>query len=74
MATHSNMLAWSLSMEQSLVGYSLWGCKESDTTEHLSMAHAEPDTVLDFVSAGVSSLVLELLLSCSDALREREKQ
>ena len=28
MATHSSILAWSL------VGYSLWGHRESDTTEH----------------------------------------
>ena len=28
MATHSSILAW-----RSLVGYSPWGCKESDTTE-----------------------------------------
>ena len=26
--------------QRSLVGYSLWGCKESDTTERLSTAHA----------------------------------
>ena len=60
--------------QQSLVGYSPWGCKESDTTEQLSTAHAEPDTVLDIVSAGIDSLVQELLLSCSDSFREREKQ
>ena len=36
MATHSSTLAWRLSPGQkSLVGYSLWGCKESDTTERL---------------------------------------
>ena len=32
-ATHSSILAWEIPWtERSLVGYSLWGCKESDTT------------------------------------------
>ena len=34
MATHSSILAWGKSHGQrSLVGYSLWGLRESDTTE-----------------------------------------
>ena len=34
MATYSSILAWRISNGQSnLVGYSPWGCKESDTTE-----------------------------------------
>ena len=33
MATHSSILAWTIPMERSLVGYSPWGHKESDTTE-----------------------------------------
>ena len=33
MATHSSVLAWEKSHGQrSLLGYSSWGCKESDTT------------------------------------------
>ena len=40
MATHSSILAWGESHGQrSLVGYSLWDHKESDTTERLSTAH-----------------------------------
>ena len=31
-ATHSSILAWRIP-QRSLVGYSLWGHKESDTTE-----------------------------------------
>ena len=31
-ATHSSILAWRHG-QRSLVGYSPWGCKESDTTE-----------------------------------------
>ena len=34
MATHSDILIWRIPKGQrSLVGYSPWGCKESDTTE-----------------------------------------
>ena len=32
-ATHSNILAWRIPGQRSLVGYSLWGHKELDTTE-----------------------------------------
>ena len=38
MATHSSILAWRIPMDRSLVGYSPWGHKESDTTEQLSIA------------------------------------
>ena len=38
MATHSNILAWRISMDKGVwMGYSPWGCKESDMTERLSM-------------------------------------
>ena len=38
MATHSSILAWKNSHRQrSLVGYSLWGHKESDMTEHTGL-------------------------------------
>ena len=33
MATHSSTLAWRIPLGRSLVGYSRWGRKESDTTE-----------------------------------------
>ena len=35
MATHSSTLAWKIHGQRSLVGYSPWGCKESDMTERL---------------------------------------
>ena len=38
MATHSNILAWKIPWTVSLVGYSPWGCKESDMTEHACMS------------------------------------
>ena len=34
MATHSSILAWKSHGWRSLVGYSPWGCKESDAAEH----------------------------------------
>ena len=33
MAIHSSILAWRIHGQRSPVGYSPWGCKESDTTE-----------------------------------------
>ena len=37
-ATHSSVLAWRLPWtEELVVVYSLWGCKESDTTERLTL-------------------------------------
>ena len=36
MATHSSILAWEILGQRKLVGYSPWGCKESDTTEQLT--------------------------------------
>ena len=37
MATHSGVLAWRIPWtERNLVGYSPWGRKKSDMTEHLS--------------------------------------
>ena len=37
MATHFSTLAGESYGQRSLAGYSLWGHKESDTTEHLSV-------------------------------------
>ena len=33
MATYSSILAWRIPWTGNLVGYSPWGCKESDMTE-----------------------------------------
>ena len=35
MAPHSSTLAWKIPWTRYLVGYRLWVCKESDTTERL---------------------------------------
>ena len=37
MATHSSILAWRISWQKSLVGYSPWGGKESDMTDQLTL-------------------------------------
>ena len=37
MAIHCSILAWRIPWTGSLMGYSLWGRKELDTTERLSM-------------------------------------
>ena len=34
MPTHSGVLAWEIHGQRSLAGYSPWGLKELDTTEH----------------------------------------
>ena len=36
MDTHSSILAWRIPGQKSLVGYSPWGCKESDKTDQLA--------------------------------------
>ena len=38
MATHSNILAWRIHGQNSLVGYSPWGHKESGITKRLSLS------------------------------------
>ena len=37
-ATQSSVLAWRIHGQRSLVGYSSWGHKESDTTERLTLS------------------------------------
>ena len=37
MAAHSSIPAWRIHGQRSLVGYSPWGCTESDTTKELSL-------------------------------------
>ena len=38
MATHPSILAWRIPWTEELAGYSPWGCKESDTTEWLTLS------------------------------------
>ena len=36
LTTHSSMVAWWLHWQRSMVGYSSWGHKESDTSEQIT--------------------------------------
>ena len=36
MATHSSIVAWRIPWTEKLLGYSLWGHKQSDMTEQLN--------------------------------------
>ena len=45
MATHSSILAWRIHRQRSLVGYSPWGHKESDTTEATNIYSFSPATL-----------------------------
>ena len=47
MATYSSTLAWKSLGQRSLVGYSPWGCKESDTMEQLTLALLPAETAQD---------------------------
>ena len=44
METHSGILAWRIPWTEEPGGYSLWGCKDSDTTEHT--AHTQSKSYL----------------------------
>ena len=46
MTTCSNILAWEIGGQKSLAGYSPWGCKQSDMTEQLTLAHFFPEYIL----------------------------
>ena len=39
LSSHSSILAWRIHGQRSLVGYSPWGCKESDMIEKLTLSH-----------------------------------
>ena len=45
MATYPELLPEKPLGQRSLVRYSPWGCKESDTTEQLSMVDSESDDI-----------------------------
>ena len=50
MATHSSILAWEIHGQSSLVGYSPWGHKESDTTDHIPTCNLPHPQVHPLVS------------------------
>ena len=38
MATHASILAWRIPWREEFVGYTLWGRKESDRSEQLTLS------------------------------------
>ena len=54
MVTHSSILAGKFHGQKSLVGYSPWGCKESDMTMHArACMHTQEHLVFPFESASL---------------------
>ena len=47
MATHSSFLVWKIPWTEELVGYSSWGRKESDMTEHTHTQRSDVRPILD---------------------------
>ena len=45
LSTHSNILAWEFCGQESLVGYSLRGCKELDMTKWLTHTHTHTQSI-----------------------------
>ena len=52
MATRSNILAWKIPWTEDPGGYSPWGSKESDETEHASMRGWLKTTGIYFLGFG----------------------
>ena len=63
MATYFNILAWEIPQTRALAGYSPWGHKESDTTEH---THTQSDTYVDILNHFV--LLLKLIQHCKSTI------
>ena len=60
MAIHSSILAWRIPWTESLVGYSPWGLKESDTTEwrthkHIPKKHWKQEAFISHLAANLTS-------------------
>ena len=69
-ATRSSILAWRIHEQRSLMGYSPWGRKESDTTEWLSCTHTHWEIVKELTRANYDiSLSMASQSSQSKAFR-----
>ena len=67
MAIHFRILAWKIHGQRNLVSYSPWGCKESDTTERMTLsllwdqpvcsshAYAHPEVTILHLGGALSS-------------------
>ena len=58
MATCSSILAWRIPWTEKPSGYSPWGCKESDTTEWLTLSRAYIVLVQTIVSQALQTRVI----------------
>ena len=55
MTTHSSILAWEAPHTEEPPGYSLWGCKEWDATEHLSTSRPRESIVQGHMATQLSA-------------------
>ena len=62
MATHSSILAWKSHGWRSLAGYSPWGCKESNMTEHTQTCMLKTTTPFQYLSYNLKVQFIENLL------------
>ena len=57
MATYSSIFAWETPWTEEPAGYSPWGCKESDTTEQLTL----PQRLSKYTNTACSPLSVSFL-------------
>ena len=55
MATHSSILAWRIPWTEDQEGYSPWGHKESNMTEHLKHTHPCPEPSMSHLMDSLGS-------------------
>ena len=72
MAPHSSTLAWKIYGRSSVVGYSLWGLKVSNTTEQLSLSRIDNGAPASTRAFEVFPPVV--ILISPNALRKRRRR
>ena len=60
MATHSSIFAWRIPCTEDFVGYSSWGCKESDMIRWLTHTHSKLFNVKQVVSGRTYLLLVSI--------------
>ena len=70
MATHSSILACKIPWTGRLAGYSPWGCKESDTTEHITNRNVCISRCESPPGTDTSGLVAHLTSNVANVLEE----
>ena len=80
MVTHSSILAWKIHKQRSLAGDSLWGCKELDMTEQLTLYLISSNSLpncsvlisvwqLSLLESWLSTFLTSLISNCSDGFK-----